>query len=477
VLNEAAAFIHDRTRPTIDDEHKQQAIVHDAFVNALGTGEEETLLLARLIASCLDYYEPGNSSEISLADLPEPVVKPAHQDTAADLTQLAMSSKNERKRQKQKKQKQRAKKRAKASNAPVQPDDGTGDDQSTIEATKSLENISLENPDEDATDTIHDDRLEPQHTASDSLQLPPASVHPTPLTPVAEEDESDTTPTKSSNIEHPSAITNGEPAPVGSQSPVPSTTSSGPSEATAVPSVSESSLATAVPSPKSARFSFDNYHPETRCRNPDCRKSTHPLDGNTKICPACGPRSMVRYCSKSCLYKDVRRHFFGECGQLSIRGEIDEASLSDANNNVRPYLRHTSSITKTVEHHRQAVWYAMEAEGEYFIFNDVEECGDILNTREPTKEEYQEVRGKGNCVFTVSPPEAVKQQFRTALITAMTFGPDNVGNMAQCELMVGFIITALQAYGDWNAQMCDYLCAQIGFEIGYQVPPHWQIWQ
>jgi hypothetical protein len=57
----------------------------------------------------------------------------------------------------------------------------------------------------------------------------------------------------------------------------------------------------------------------------------------------------------------------------------------------------------------------------------------------------------------------------------MTFGPDNVGNMAQCELLGGFIVSVLQAYGDWDAQMRNYLSAQTGFEIGYQIPPDWQI--
>ena len=168
------------------------------------------------------------------------------------------------------------------------------------------------------------------------------------LTPIAEEDEE--TPTKEAgesadddtNVTH-NPVDSGQPA---GQAALPSTTDE--------------------------VFRFDSFHPDTRCRNPECRTSTHPLDGSTKICPACGQRSKVRYCSKTCLYKDLRRHFFGECGRSSVGAVVDQTSLDDANKPVRPYLRHASSeMVNTVERHRQAVYFAMEEEGEYFIFDDV----------------------------------------------------------------------------------------------------------
>jgi hypothetical protein len=330
-------------------------------------------LLKQLKSPYFDGYEPDNASDNSPLDLSQCSVEPAAQYSVIDPPQVKMPSNKQRKRKRQKGGKQRAKRDEGASEIPVQPDNPSSDEDSTGEVPGSFSSMSLETsnrtqekvkrdkvaldneheelirekqipkqeydtavsekaslqkaksqlagevqaltqeletPDEKAVDMTHDDQTELQPAISHSLQTCPTSAHPAPLSPVVEKGESEITPTKYSIIdEHPLAITDDDLAPVGNQSPVPSTTSSGPSEATAVPSASELSLATAVPSSDSPRFSFDNYQPETRCRNPDYRKSTHPLDGNTKICPTCGPRSMVRYCSKTCVYKDVRRHF------------------------------------------------------------------------------------------------------------------------------------------------------------------------
>ena len=219
-------------------------------------------------------------------------------------------------------------------------------------------------------------------------------------------------------------------------------------------------------------FRFDNFHTETRCREPECRKSTHPLDGFTKICPACGPRSKVRYCTKTCLYKDIRRHFLNECGQLSIEGDIDESSVDDTNKPGRPYLRHgTEEMVNTVERHRQAVYFAMEEEGEYFIFDDVEEC----ESDSPTAEAVQDVRGTGKCVYPVFVPDkTTREYFRRSLMDALTWGTTNEGSTKHCEVLAGMAILDLKAHGEWDQQMCTYLCMQMGFESKYQIPAEQQ---
>lgn len=447
--------------------------------------------------------DPATNSQ----DLSNPV-------TSTSSNMVGHTQKQRAKKKKTKGKKNRAAKKQRAQDAtsistgsdqgPVHTPDESSDEEAGTEAIESLDALSLNPASQAATSQAEEEQVESpesqqaaasqaeeeQVESPESQQAPADSSFPTTtstststtskvatpptqsasLSTITEEDEDETTPTKAKAKATQASVSAPEEALAGEQTPTPSSARlAGPSS----PAIASTSSA-----PGTTVFSFDNYHPETRCRNPDCLKSTHPLDGSTKICPACGPRSMVRYCSRACLYKDVRRHFFGECRQLSIQGPIDLTSLNAANNNVRPYIRPAfHALVNTIERHRQAVWFAMESEGEYWIFDDVEECGDLLSTREPTKEEYQEVRGLGNCVTAIFPPAANVDQFRSALITAMSYGPNNVENRAYCEALVGMIIRMLQAHGDWDTQMCNYLCTQVGFEIGYQVPPDWQIWR
>lgn len=277
------------------------------------------------------------------------------------------------------------------------------------------------------------------------------------LTPIAEEDEETLTTEAGEAVQDDTVATQD---PVGADQAPQQT-----QEQTAQPATS--------PATTGGRFRFDNFHPETRCREPECRKSTHPLDGSTKICPACGPRSKVRYCTKTCLYKDIRRHFLNECGHLSIEGDIDESTLDDANKPVRPYLRHgTEEMVNTVERHRQAVYFAMEEEGEYFIFDDVEEC----ESDSPTAEAVQDVRGTGKCVYPVYVPDkTTREYFRRSLMNALTWGTTNEGSTKHCEVLAGMVILDLKAHGEWDQQMCTYLCMQMGFESKYQIPAEQQV--
>ena len=241
-----------------------------------------------------------------------------------------------------------------------------------------------------------------------------------------------------------------------------------------LPSRPAPSTQSTLPSNTGEVFRFDNFHPETRCRNPDCRNSTHPGDGSTKICPACGQRSKVRYCCKTCLYKDIRRHFLSECGQLEIDGEIDKTTLDDANKPARTYFRHgTAEMVNTVERHRQAVYFAMEAEGEYFIFDDMEECA----SSNPTKEEVQEVRGTGQCVHGVKiRDQKTRQMVRRSVLNALSWGTTNQHSIAHCEALAQAVILDLKAREEWDQQMCTYLCMQMGFEFQYQIPLSEQDW-
>ena len=306
------------------------------------------------------------------------------------------------------------------------------------------------------------DRAPPQVVTEPEAQLhPPTNGLPTAqaqpqLTPIAEEDEETPAQDAGKPVEDDTATQDPSEAHQTSQQTQPK-----PSQEPTLPSTTD------------GVFRFDNFHPETRCREPECRKSTHPLDGSTKICPACGLRSKVRYCTKTCLYKDIRRHFLNECGRLSIAEDIDETTLDNANKPVRPYMRHgTEEMVNTVERHRQAVYFAMEGEGEYFIFDDVEEC----ESDSPTTEAIQDVRGTGKCVYPVFVPDkTTREYFRRSLMNALTWGTSNEGSTKHCEVLAGMVILDLKAHGEWDQQMCTYLCMQMGFEFKYQIPAEQQV--
>ena len=296
-----------------------------------------------------------------------------------------------------------------------------------------------------------------EQTAFSSSILPIVPIpHPTELPTILEEDEEDDqrTPRKATSDTVNQDLTPKQTQPL---LPIRLATSTQP----------------ALPSAGSEVFYFDNMHPETRCRNPECGKQTHPFDGSTKICPACGERSAVRYCCKTCLYLDVRRHFFDECGSLQIQVPIDESTLNAATKPDRPYIRHASSeMVNTVERHRQSVYSAMENEGEYFIFDDMEQAG----SDNPTVEDVQQVRGTGKFVFSVLVPDyASRELFRRALMIALSWGTTNADSTMQCETLGRNIVEDLVARGKWDEQMCTYLCMQMGFEFNYQIPPEQQI--
>ena len=399
------------------------------------------------IAGQLQATETAGSAEASfLADAPDQTAmktlhaSPDHGDASVDQAHPEphlsqddeMTSGAEQKKSKKKSKNKR--KKAKAKNRAVTSHDVVLDDSAPQQTIA--------------------DREEQLESSISSLQ--PTQAQPQ-LTPIVEEDE-DTLAIEAGKAVQDDTVTTQDP---GGADPARQQIQ----EQTAQPAT--------TPATTGGMFRFDNFHPETRCREPECRKSTHPLDGSTKTCPACGPRSKVRYCTKTCLYKDIRRHFLNECGQLSIEGGIDESTLDDANKPVRPYLRHgTEEMVNTVERHRQAVYFAIEQEGEYFIFDDVEEC----ESDSPTAEAVQDVRGTGKCVYPVFVSDkTTKEYFRRSLMNALTWGTTNEGSTKHCEVLAGMVILDLKAHGEWDQQMCTYLCMQMGFESKHQIPAGQQV--
>lgn len=113
---------------------------------------------------------------------------------------------------------------------------------------------------------------------------------------------------------------------------------------------------------------FDTY--QWLCRNQECRKSTSPYDGSTVICPRCGPYSLVRYCSKKCLFEDLLIHWGAECGEYPLTQKADLLTIERRQINILPALPDLDNINRP-ERHRQLVRHSLDnTTADYFIFSD-----------------------------------------------------------------------------------------------------------
>jgi hypothetical protein len=128
-------------------------------------------------------------------------------------------------------------------------------------------------------------------------------------------------------------------------------------------------------------------------------------------------------------------------------------------------------MVNTVERHRQAVWWAMEERGEYYLFDDVEMC----ESTNPSTEEVQEVRGRGEMIYALELQQtAMRPMIRRDFMCVLSWGATR--HPIECERLARVVIMDMQARGYWDAQTCTDLCMQMGFESGYQVPLELQTW-
>ena len=226
-------------------------------------------------------------------------------------------------------------------------------------------------------------------------------------------------------------------------------------------------------------FKFDSFSPQLRCRLPSCRQMTHPWDGDSVYCPACGPKSYVRYCRKAHLYEDIKRHHASECCTLKIEGPVDEQTIADHQNPPRTYLGYRfnpdlSNNIGSVERHRQAVYLAMEPEGDYFLFDDMM----LLPDDQPvTPNTLATVRGKGQCIHTITIPDrgdASFAEFKWDHANIMDRGITSLDLQDMVYRVVARIRSWLIENRSWDEKTVTLLVQQIGWEFGWRVPAELQ---
>ncbi|KAF7512048.1 hypothetical protein GJ744_002761 [Endocarpon pusillum] len=130
----------------------------------------------------------------------------------------------------------------------------------------------------------------------------------------------------------------------------------------------EASTPTPAQGPAEQRLvKFDTY--EWPCRNQECRKLTSPYDESTVICPRCGPYSLIRYCSKKCLFDDLLMHWGVECGSCTLTQKADPMTITRRQISIQPYIPSLDHIDRP-ERFRQFVRHSLDTTGDYFIFSD-----------------------------------------------------------------------------------------------------------
>lgn len=245
----------------------------------------------------------------------------------------------------------------------------------------------------------------------------------------------------------------------------------------AAPSAPASASATTT-ADQPAKDPFDFVRPilALKCRLQGCEKQTLD-DGESVAYPACGVASLVRYCCKQHLYDDVRPHFLLFCGRFPVHGPVDESAVARVQaSQPRPYLRDApGAALGTIEHHRQAVHFAMEDNnsGDYFLFADSAALASIAN---PSEQQIQNCRGTGELVAKIKMPENEdvhdhrKHRFRLLVTRCLTFGTTTEQGRKDCIDLAAMIRQELIERDEWNDDMITHLAMGMKQEFDFQLP-------
>ena len=201
-----------------------------------------------------------------------------------------------------------------------------------------------------------------------------------------------------------------------------------------------------------------------KCRM--CQAFTSPDDGSSVICPACGPYSHVRYCSIEHLLEDTTTHWAEDCKKYPIQAPVDKDTVGDRHLAGVPLLPNLCGID-TPERHRQAVYSASDADGDYYIFTDGD---DYIAAGKPDEKVWNLQRGKGEEMEIVSIEQpGLKDTFKRCLNVALFVGATNPLILAHLFLMIRDNLCS-QGPDAWNTRVLYCLSYQFVREFQWQIP-------
>lgn len=207
-----------------------------------------------------------------------------------------------------------------------------------------------------------------------------------------------------------------------------------------------------------------------------CSKRTSPDDGKTVACPACSVNSPVRYCSKEHLYEDIREHFLNHCSRYTVPNLDETVTAPLKARQRRPYLRASKpNDFGNIEHHRQAVYFAMENEekGDYFIFADIEVLGSISR---PSHAQLESCRGTGKLVAQIKIPDTNDPndlripRFRNLVCRCLINGAITDEGAKNCVQMATMVRQQLLNEEKWDDNMITYVAMCMKQEFRFQLP-------
>ncbi|KAE8148769.1 hypothetical protein BDV25DRAFT_141459 [Aspergillus avenaceus] len=151
-----------------------------------------------------------------------------------------------------------------------------------------------------------------------------------------------------------------------------------------------------------------------QCAKAECEKCCNLWDGESVICPRCGPFSEVRYCCKEHLLDDIKWHWL-YCEQMTFEHPCRESSIPLDVRNGPPFVPCLHAYD-TPERHRQAVYFAANHNmGDYFIFSD---WIDMMEAGFP--ENNPELRCSNRVIYRIAFNDAnEKDRFRRVLATCL----------------------------------------------------------
>ncbi|KGO78381.1 hypothetical protein PITC_068440 [Penicillium italicum] len=200
------------------------------------------------------------------------------------------------------------------------------------------------------------------------------------------------------------------------------------------------------------------------CQEEDCQVICGLGDGVSVVCPKCGPFSLVRYCGKSHLWGDVKRHW-EICTMLPVL-EQHLAGLIPHGDLVGPPMLPCLHLWDTPERHRQALWFSSARDrGDYFVFEELNNPMEAVDA--PAS--HVGLRCSPRVAHIVRFEDAKeKDRFRRCLAICLFAA---VEHPALVDYLYRLVRDWMRAHNMWasDKDMDSMLRHQMGFEMGYTV--------
>ncbi|MCJ1428903.1 hypothetical protein MMC29_006814, partial [Sticta canariensis] len=180
------------------------------------------------------------------------------------------------------------------------------------------------------------------------------------------------------------------------------------------------------------------------CRLLSCRAKVADHNPASVVCPGCGPKTIIRYCSVTHMVADLREHWL-ECGHqdLVIKRVVDQTTAPARFGRLCPAIR-DSHNTKSYALYRQGL-YAMLSHGRYTLFD--------WETEEPT-------------VLVWTGEDVRKGEMERRVERLLNLALFDQRNKAMVGVLFRLLRQCLQLKNSWNLGTTYALKKQFGEEFG-----------